>query len=62
MVYIGMIIALIIACLSVYWYIKLMTKDNKTKKQIWIALLCLWGAILSIGYLYVTLITMLNVQ
>ena len=42
-----LIVAIIVAALSVYWYIRLMTKDNKSKKEIWLALLCFWGAFIS---------------
>ncbi|MBO4845025.1 MAG: hypothetical protein J5525_01830 [Lachnospiraceae bacterium] len=48
-----LIIALAIAGTSVYWYIKLMTKEDKKTKDVWIALLCFWGALLSIVVIYV---------
>ncbi len=48
-----LLVALVIAALSVYWYIRLMTKDDKTTKDIWISLLCFWGAFLSVAIIYV---------
>ncbi|MBP5309842.1 MAG: hypothetical protein J6W58_01385 [Lachnospiraceae bacterium] len=48
-----LIIAIIVAAISVYWYIRLMTKDNKSKKEIWLALLCFWGAFISVAIAYV---------
>lgn len=48
-----LIVAIIVAALSVYWYIRLMTKDNKSKKEIWLALLCFWGAFISVVIAYV---------
>lgn len=48
-----LLVALVIAAFSVYWYIKLMTKDDKTTKDIWISLLCFWGAFLSVAVIYV---------
>ncbi len=48
-----LIVAIIVAALSVYWYIRLMTKDNKSKKEIWLALLCFWGAFISVAIAYV---------
>lgn len=48
-----LIVAIIVAALSVYWYIRLMTKDNKSKKEIWLALLCSWGAFISVAIAYV---------
>lgn len=46
-------IAIAIAAVSVFWYIRLMTKDDKTKKDIWLALLCFWGAFISVAVAYV---------
>ena len=51
------LIGLIIAVPSVYFYVKLMTKDDKTKKDIRLSFLCLWGAIISIFVLYVALMS-----
>ena len=48
-----LIVAIIVAAVSVYWYIRLMTKDNKSKKEIWLALLCFWGALISVAIAYV---------
>ena len=48
-----LIVAIIVAALLVYWYIRLMTKDNKSKKEIWLALLCFWGAFISVAIAYV---------
>lgn len=48
-----LIVAIIVAAVSVYWYIRLMTKDNKSKKEIWLALLCFWGAFISVAIAYV---------
>ena len=48
-----LIIAIIVAAISVYWYIRLMTKENKSKKEIWLALLCFWGAFISVAIAYV---------
>ena len=48
-----LIVAIIVAALSVYWYIRLITKDNKSKKEIWLALLCFWGAFISVAIAYV---------
>ena len=48
-----LIVAVIVAAVSVYWYIKLMTKDDKSKKEIWLALLCFWGAFISVAIAYV---------
>lgn len=48
-----LIVAIIVAALSVYWYIRLMTKDNKSKKEIWLALLCFWGAFISVAIAYI---------
>ena len=48
-----LIVAIIVAAVSVYWYISLMTKDNKSKKEIWLALLCFWGAFISVAIAYV---------
>lgn len=48
-----LIVAIIVAALSVYWYIRLMTKDNKSQKEIWLALLCFWGAFISVAIAYV---------
>ncbi|MCR4866328.1 MAG: hypothetical protein K5921_05355 [Lachnospiraceae bacterium] len=48
-----LIVAVIVAAISVYWYIKLMTKDDKSKKEIWLALLCFWGAFISVAIAYV---------
>jgi len=48
-----LVVAIIIAAISVYWYIRLMTKDDKSKKDIWISLLCFWGAFLSVAVVYI---------
>ena len=48
-----LIVAIIVAALSVYGYIRRMTKDNKSKKEIWLALLCFWGAFISVAIAYV---------
>ena len=51
-----LVIAIIVAAFSVYWYIKLMTKDNKSRKDIWISLLCFWGAFISVAIAYIIII------
>ena len=48
-----LVVAIIIAAVSVFWYIKLMTKDDKKTKDIWISLLCFWGAFVSVVVIYV---------
>lgn len=52
-----LIVALAIAIFSVYWYLKLMLNPEKGKKEIWLALLCFWGAFLSIATVYVILMS-----
>ena len=48
-----LVIAVIVAAVSIYWYIRLMTKEDKSKKEIWLALLCFWGAFISVAIAYV---------
>ena len=48
-----LIVAVIVGAFSIYWYIRLMTKEDKSKKEIWIALLCFWGAFISVAIAYV---------
>ena len=48
-----LVIAVIVAAVSIYWYIRLMTKEDKSKKEIWLALLFFWGAFISVAIAYV---------
>ena len=48
-----LVIAVIVAAVSIYWYIRLMTREDKSKKEIWLALLCFWGAFISVAIAYV---------
>ena len=51
-----LVIAVIVAAVSIYWYIRLMTKEDKSKKEIWLALLCFWGAFISVAVVYVIIV------
>ena len=52
-----LVIAIIVAIISVYWYIRLMINPDKGKKEIWLALLCFWGAFIFVAVAYVILMS-----